>query len=243
MTETGTPGSFIPHDTALAPARTRAHNGLADLLLLSGIVLLIASGALGVGVFLYGQFLQTQSASKVDQLKRAQAAFEPALIQQITRLDDRMYAASSILSTHLAPTAFFQALNQATLQTVSFSSLDLETPDPQRITVKMQGVAQSVNSIALQAELFSKSGVISSPIFSDIARSPEGVRFSLSAVVNPSALSYTQFVNAGSGAAAPALQAPQGSAPPSPASANNPFGAPQSAVPAQAPAGGSSAGQ
>jgi hypothetical protein len=169
----------------------RQRGGLNDLVLLCAIVLLIASGALAVGVFLYQQFLQTESASKVAQLKRAEAAFEPALVTQITRLDDRMHAADSILSTHLAPTAFFQMLQQSTLQTVSFRSLDLQAPDPQHITLKMQGLARSVNSIALQADLFSKSNVITSPIFSNIARQSDGVHFDLSAVVNPTALNFS----------------------------------------------------
>ncbi len=71
----------------------------------------------------------------------------------------------------------------------------------------MEGVAQSVNSIALQAEIFSKNGVIASPIFSDIQRQPEGVHFSLSALINPAAINYGQVSNAAGAAAA--VQQPQ----------------------------------
>lgn len=224
MADNATPGSFIPHDTA-TPVSRRATGGLNDLLLLCGIVLLIASGALAVGVFLYAQFLQQQSSLKVTQLQRAEAAFEPALIEQITRLDDRMHAADTILGTHIAPTTFFQALNQATLQTVSFRTLDFEAPDPQHISLRMQGVAQSVNSIALQAELFSKNGVIASPIFSNIARDADGVHFDLSAVVNPTALNYTAFITAASaGANGSQTASPTNTLPPPGASSNSPFG-------------------
>jgi hypothetical protein len=58
----------------------------------------------------------------------------------------------------------------------------------------MQGVAQSVNSIALQADIFSKSNVIASPIFSNIARASDGVHFDFTGVVNPTALNYASFV-------------------------------------------------
>ncbi len=232
------PGSFIPHDTAVAPVRSRRAGGaLNDLLLLCGIVLLIASGALAVGVFLYEQFLQTQSASKVVQLQRAEAAFEPSLIEQITRLDDRMHAEDSVLSAHTAPTALFQALNQATLQTVSFTSLDFEAPDPAHVSLQMQGIAQSVNSIALQAELFSKNGVITSPIFSNIARQPDGVHFNLAAVVNPAALNYSQLV----AAAAAAVSATQSSSAGSPSAAAPALQTSGSASPAS-PFGGTSGG-
>lgn len=209
MVDTTTPGTFIPHDTVAPAAPRQSSGGLNDLILLCAIVLLVASVALAVGVFLYGQFLQTESASKVDQLKRAEAAFQPELVQQLQRLDDRMHAGSTILGAHMAPTAFFDALSQATLQTVSFSTLSLDAPDAQHVSIKMQGVAQSVNSIALQADLFSKNGVISSPIFSNIARQSDGVHFDLSAVVNPAAVNYEQLVKTAVAGAAQSQSAPQ----------------------------------
>ena len=216
MAETGIPNSFIPHDTSVAaPVQRRSGGGLNDLLLLCAIVLLVASAALAVGVFLYGQFLATESASKLTQLQRAKAAFEPALIQQLTRLDDRMHAADHILGVHIAPTAFFLALEQTTLQTVALKTLDLTVSDVQHIDIKVAGVAQSVNSIALQADLFSKNGVIASPIFSNITRQSDGVHFDLSAAVNPAAISYVGLVGAAAGGAQSDQQAPQGNASPS----------------------------
>lgn len=230
MAEQSKPGTFIPHDT-VAPSRTQYRGGLNDLLLLGSIVLLVASSALGVGVFLYGQLLRTESASKVAQLQRAEAAFEPSLIRQLTRLDDRMYAADLVLRTHVAPTGFFHALGQATLQTVSFQTLDYEESDAQHIVVKMQGVARSVNSIALQADLFSKNGVITSPIFSNIARQPDGVHFDLIANVNPLAIAYASFV------AAAQSSAPGPTSSGDSASLSSPFGGqgtPTSTSPAKA---------
>lgn len=220
----GTPGAFIPHDTAVGVVRKKS-GGLNDLLLLSGIVLFVASAALAIAVFLYQQYLETESASKLAQLQRAKAAFEPSLIQELTRLDDRMHAADGLLSAHVAPSAFFHALEQATLATVAFQSLDFQATDARHITVKMQGIAQSVNSIALQADLFSKNGVITSPIFSGIARQPDGVHFNLSAVVNPNAINYTA-APAPSTSLPPAAQPSQSSP-----SAASPFGGTSSSTP------------
>lgn len=219
----GAPGAFIPRDTAVVAPR-RSGGGLNDLLLLSGVVLLVASIALAVAVFLYQQFLQTESASKLEQLQRAKAAFEPSLIQQLTRLDDRMHAADGLLSSHVAPTALFHALEAGTLSTVSFQTLDFEADDPHHITIKMQGIAESVNSIALQADLFSKNGVITNPIFSGIARQSDGVHFNLSAIVNPNAIKYS---GADTGAAPQApvqTQQSQTQQPQQSQSATSPFG-------------------
>ena len=180
----------------MTPPRIGGGAGFSELLLLLSIVLVVASGALAGGVFIYKQYLQTATNSKKDQLQRAKDAFDPSLIQQLTRLDDRMHAGSTILSGHMAPTMFLDALAQATLTTVAFNSMNLESGDLQHINVKLSGVAQSVNSIALQQQVFGKNAVIANPIFSGIGRQPEGVHFDLSFVVNPKAINYNQMLSA-----------------------------------------------
>ncbi len=203
MADSGIQSSFIPHDAGEVKANAVRiqTNGLSDLALLLSIVFFVASGALAGGVFLYVQYLQTATASKAAQLERAKSAFEPSLIQQLTRLDDRMHAADTILAEHVATSVFFAALSQETLATISFRSLAFQGGDGKHFSIKMEGIAQSVNSIALQAQLFSKNPVITSPIFSGIGRQPDGVHFSLSALVNPTAINYVKSL-------APAPQTP-----------------------------------
>ncbi len=234
--DTPTQSSFIPQDAASfsgsGGSRTRSQGGLSDLILLMTIVLFVASLALAGSVFLYEEYLKTSAASKVDQLQRAKDAFEPSLIHTLTRLDDRMHVADELLSAHLAPTAFFTILQEATLTTIQFKSLDLDAADPQRIQIKMSGTAQSVNSIALQADLFSKNGTITNPIFSDINRQGDGVHFALTALVNPQSVNFVRLVNGSNNAQAPATDpslAPQQTQQP------DPFGGPATA-PATTPA-------
>lgn len=184
--------SFIPHEAATIERRVSTR-GSAELFSLVALVLFVASAALAAGVFLYSEYLQTSATSKIDQLRRAEAAFEPSLIRELTRLDDRMRAAGEILNKHIAPTTLFGMLEQTTIETVAFSSLDFGVADAQSMVVEMAGVAASVNSVALQADLFSKGGMITSPIFSDISRQADGVHFSLSAQINPAAINYSQI--------------------------------------------------
>jgi hypothetical protein len=195
--EIGVPNSFIPHD-ATTPVQSRRYDssgGLTDLFALLSVVVFIASGALAAGVFLFGQYINTEVTSKKDAIKTAQQAFDPSLVQQLTRLDQRMSSASTILNAHIAPSAFFSVLNQTTLTTVSFQSLEFRAGDPQGITLKMSGVARDVNSIALQADIFSKSGVITSPIFSGIDQQTDGVHFNVVGLINPAALNYETLVS------------------------------------------------
>ncbi|MBI2612330.1 hypothetical protein HYW59_00740 [Candidatus Kaiserbacteria bacterium] len=199
------PQSFIPHE-ASAPIVRRSGKGLTDLFALIALVLFVASIALAVGMFLYKEYLGSSTASKVDQLERAKAAFEPSLINELTRLDDRMQAAGEILQKHIAPSVFFQMLEQTTINSVAFTSLDFEVTDAENMAIRMDGLAGSVNGIALQADLFSKGGMLTSPIFSNINREVDGVHFSLSANVNPLGINFAQLISAPS-AIAPSPQA------------------------------------
>lgn len=184
--------SFIPQApvSAPTPGARRSSGGGFDMLMLLALVLFIASAVLAVGVFLYVQYEQAAAASKLDQLQRAKAAFEPALIAELTRLDDRMRAADDVLASHIAPSTVFKLLEQLTLQTVAFNSFDFTAQNNNELSLTMQGLAQSVNSIALQADLLSKSGVVVNPIFSNINRTLSGVRFDFTASVNANKLRY-----------------------------------------------------
>lgn len=228
--ESAIQSSFIPKDAGKPQqSRTRSGGGggIADLLLVLAIIAFVASVALAVAVFLYQQYLMTSAQSDVSQLDRAKQEFEPTLVQQLIRLDDRMTAAQTILGTHIAPSVFFDILNQLTLKTISYSSLEFDAPDPQHITIKMDGVAQSVNSIALESDLMASSSVMTNPIFSNIDREKDGVHFSMTAIINPAALNYEKLAG---GAAAQMTQVLPPSQDAAPASTST---AQQSATPAQ----------
>lgn len=192
--ESNIKSSFIPDDAAQLGRASKAAlstggGGLFDVTALLATVLLVTSLALGVGVFLYVQLLQSSLASKREQLVRAQEAFEPTLIQELTRLDDRMQAAQEVLNKHTAPSLMFDFLEEITLSTVSYKNFTF-TAEGDTPEIKMQGVAQSVNSIALQADLLGKHTGVSSPIFSNITRDTDGVRFDLVATVIPASIRY-----------------------------------------------------
>ena len=188
--------SFIPTDTVRrSPSGPSYKSGGFDLLLLGGIILFVASVALAIGVFLYLQFQQASLGSKSEQLQRAQEAFEPALIAELTRLDDRMIAAERILQQHIAPSELFRILEDLTLTTISLSSLNFQASSGAGMEIALTGVARSVNSIALQADLYGKHVAITSPIFSNINRDANGVLFDVSATLNPVSLRYQNVLS------------------------------------------------
>ncbi len=194
--ESNIKSSFIPKDTVqIGVSRPNySRSGLSDIGVLLGIVLLVASAGLGIGTFLYEQYLNSSLASKREQLERAQAAFEPTLIAELTRLDDRMKSGELLLQRHAAPSILFALLEQLTLENVSFTDFELDAAQDDAYTITMHGIAQSVNSIALQADLFGKHTAIVSPIFSNIGREEDGVHFDVTANINPAAIRYTNLV-------------------------------------------------
>lgn len=220
--ETNITSSFIPTDATSLSNQRGSGSALYDVVLLISIVLLVASGALAVGVFLYSQYLTADVVSKKAQVDTAQKAFQPARMQEITRLDDRMRAADVVLGSHLALSAFFRLLEQATLESVSFKTLQLEASDPKAISIKMTGVAQSVNAVALQADTFTKTGALTSPLFSNIARREGGVHFDFSALLNVDAVRYSSQYNGQQGNPQNQAPAPVTPEPTTPASSLTP---------------------
>src|SRR5688572_23955191 len=95
--------SFIPHDAGTPLARRESEGGLWDLLLMVGIVALAVSCALAAGVFLYQQYLKASINSSLAKIQEAKRQFDPNLVEQLTRLDNRMHSADVLLATHLAP--------------------------------------------------------------------------------------------------------------------------------------------
>ncbi|RJQ34134.1 hypothetical protein C4568_03285 [Candidatus Parcubacteria bacterium] len=231
--------SFIPHDAGTPSARRTSEGGLWDLLMMIGIVALAVSVALAAGVFLYQQYLKANINRSLERLAEARRQFDPSLVDQLTRLDNRMDAGDELLHAHIAPSSVFTVLDQITAQTVAYDSLDVKVVDPRNITLAIEGVARSVNSVAFQADLLSKSGVITNPIFSDLVREEDGVHFSLAALIDASKINFGSLVNTAvnaAGAAQPTTQPTESAQPIAPTASSSepasPFGgAPQQTTP------------
>lgn len=193
--ESNIKASFIPKDAgnlgqvaASSRSYTRARSGLTDVLVLFGVVLLIASIALGVGAFLYLNYLQSSYTNGIETLKRS--GNDDAFITEATRSANRMSVAGELLSTHTAPRILFDLLEQLTLTTIAYEDLKYDATQGGEIVLSMQGVAASVNSIALQAEKLSENPAFSSPIFTNMSRQKDGVHFLLTTNINPAALNF-----------------------------------------------------
>lgn len=189
--------SFIPKKALVTASNLQKKSGEGSLGVITLLVLIIALGAivLSVGVFLYQQILEASITRKTDTLERARAAFEPALIQTLVRIDTRLGAAETILNQHITPSVFFETLENLTLKSVQFQDFRLTRVGNGKISISMKGIANDFRGVALQADVFGNSKLIREPIFSNLNLDQDGKAvFSLSAFIDPSFINFVSQV-------------------------------------------------
>lgn len=187
--------SFIPkRPISSREVPKRDGKAMSLVFFLSLIVFLVASGISGA-LFGYSIFLEKSIESKGASLESARAAFAPAQIQTLQRLDRRLSVAKTLLDNHLSTTRLFSLLERTTLKSIRFDSfLYTLLPDGQ-VSLRMAGAATSFASIALQSDIFRKEQAIQSPIFSSLNLDQQGnAVFTFESLVDPKELSYSSSI-------------------------------------------------
>ncbi len=192
--------SFIPKQPIVAvPAKSTRRGG--GLLFLVALIIFLAAVTLAGAVFLYQQYLKQAISSNKASLERARAAFEPALIQELERLDSRITVAGQLLGKHTAPAELLTFLADNTLQDVRFTDFNY-TASADKISLTMKGEAKSFAAVVLQSDAFAKTHDLHEPIFSNLNLDDRGnVQFDFAAYVEPGLVSYAASLDRGLGAA------------------------------------------
>jgi hypothetical protein len=182
--------SFIPKTSLQAPeARHPRGNPVALANLVCGILLVLAVIGAG-GIYAFQQYTNGQIVAKQQSLALQREAFQPATIEELSRLDTRIDVGESLLSAHLSTSKLFDELEKLTLSSVRYSSFDYSIA-PGHAILSMSGEAASFNAVAEQSEAFAKSTIITDPIFSNVNVGPKGtITFNFTAVVDTSRMLY-----------------------------------------------------
>jgi hypothetical protein len=199
--------SFIPKTSLETPGFKRPHGDPAALAnIVAGALLVLAIAGAG-GVYFFQQYTQSSITSKQDSLARSREAFEPDTIKQLAKLDTRIETGKTLLSTHVAVSDLFDELEKLTLSSVRYTNFDYSVVAPGHVVLTMSGQAASYNAVALQSDAFSKSAVITDPIFSNVNVDKNGyITFDFTAVIDTSHMLYAPG-NASASASAPASPA------------------------------------
>ncbi|MBP6855125.1 MAG: hypothetical protein KBC29_02700 [Candidatus Pacebacteria bacterium] len=189
--------SFIPKKS-LAEERVTTRRP-ASLLVFFATLVFFASLASAAGVYFYRASLVKQVEAMSSQLDKARARFEPSLITDLEDLDRRLSASESVISNHTVISPIFETLETLTLKTIRYTSMDYEIDKENggAVNIKLRGQSSSgYTPIALQSDMFLQNKYIIDPIFSNLLVDASGkVNFDLEFTVDPTYLSYTEFVN------------------------------------------------
>lgn len=184
--------SFIPKASLqVEQKRASAKNPMALANIIAAAVLIVA--ILGAaGIFFYERFTVASIDSKKQSLERSRSAFEPATIKELSRLNTRIETGKKLLKVHLSLSNLFDELERRTLASVKFNDFSYTVGDQTRVLLTASGEAASFNAVALQSDAFSKSALITEPIFSNVNISKNGtIQFNFSAVIDVSRLYYS----------------------------------------------------
>ena len=183
-------GSFIPK----APlVESRRHTPGMGLLLLLSIVLFIFSLLAAAGVFAYQGILTSAIASQDQQLTRAEGAFEPDVINDLSRLDSRLNKTKDLLANHLAPSGIFDFLSTVTLTNVQFTKFSYHIGAAGTASIALSGIADSFSTVALQSDQFGSARLFKNVVFSGVSVGQGGkVTFDVSAELDQSLFKYAK---------------------------------------------------
>jgi hypothetical protein len=183
--------SFIPKKPLVDGGGPR--RSAMGLVVLASLLIFVASLLAAGATFAYTQFLKSSIVSKKDSLAKAQSAYDPAIIEDLMRLDSRIAESKRVLTSHVAPSAVFTFLSLQTLEKVRFTNFDLELESDGGPTISLDGEADSFSTIALQSDQFGASKVLRDVVFSNLAIDEDGsVNFTVNAKVEDELLLYSK---------------------------------------------------
>jgi len=154
---------------------------------------IIASGVL----YFYEGILKKNIVNMENDLNLAKDRFEPSKIIELQVLDKRLVASSEILSKHITISPIFQALQNITMKTVSYTKFDYNFSGNknEKVQIKMSGIAVGYKSVALQSDLFTENKYFIDPVFSNLSLDDKGnVIFDLEFLVDPNFIDYEKVL-------------------------------------------------
>jgi hypothetical protein len=189
--------SFIPKKS-LETVSARPSGKGTGLFLLIAILIFMASVIAAGAVFAYEKLLTQSITSKSNSLSLNQKAYDPGVIQELSRMDSRINEAKKLLASHIAPSAIFAFLSQQTLEKVQFNAYDYALSPDGSAKITLSGIADSFSTVALQSDQFGASKILKEVVFSGVTVDATSgkVNFSVNAVIDPSLIVYSNAITA-----------------------------------------------
>lgn len=178
------PTSFVPKQAV--PQNRRRFSGGTGVLMIVALIVLGISIAASAAVFGYEYYLKNTLTTRAAELAAAEARISEDTVEQFVRLRDRFNSAEILINNHVAFSQFFDALEELTIQSVRFSSLNAVVEENRTVKIEMEGSARNFNALAAQSAAFAAEKNIKRAIFSEITLNQNNsIDFTLSAEIDP----------------------------------------------------------
>jgi hypothetical protein len=191
--------SFIPKKQAQPSHKIGrvVKSGASLMTVIATVIFIISLIAAGV-VFAYKYTLKGKVESQKQDLIKAKQGIDPVFIANATRLNDRIKSVQSLIDKHVAPSQLFTLLENETLKTVRFNSLQYFQDDDGNLGLEISGEAKSYQSIVLQSDRYGFTGKIRDVLFSGLQPIVEEniISFDFEGLVEPAAVLYSNLLNA-----------------------------------------------
>lgn len=188
--------SFIPKGPTASTAAISMGKKSSEKSFLAFIARVVFTGSvlLALGAFGYKFYLNYSLTNLAAELETGRTALEPDTVEELLDLNGRLVSTKELIANHSILSPLFRFLEASTLRSVQFTAFNYEAT-PEGIKIIMKGEARSYGSLALEADLFTKSKYFKNSVFSDLSLDDSGnVLFSFEAMLDPTLLSYPRFV-------------------------------------------------
>lgn len=177
--------SFIPRvDTGVS--RVSPFRSILSMLSVLLFIVVLVGAAASVGY----QWLLTRTVeAKRQELNDTYDSFQPSTIRELKRWDARLTSVGGLLDNHIAPSTVFDALERATLSSVSLEDFTYNR-DGEDISITFSGEARSFSSVALQSQAYAETGLFTRLIISNLGISRGVVNFDVEADIEKAKVAY-----------------------------------------------------
>jgi hypothetical protein len=175
--------SFIPKK---AVVEERKAEGSVGLLTAFVVIFFLVTLLTTVGMFLWKKSSDQNLVSTQKNFEELKNRFQPELIADLKRMDDRLNSAASLTSQHISPSKFLTFLQSVTFKDVRFTSFNY-TFEETGLKFILKGQAKNYAIIAMQSDAFKNNKYIKEYLFSNLNPEANGlISFDISMSVDPS---------------------------------------------------------
>ncbi|MEZ4104104.1 MAG: hypothetical protein R3B60_02340 [Candidatus Paceibacterota bacterium] len=114
-----------------------------------------------LAVFTFERKLQNDYAEEVRALDSAISSFNVESWESVLEIDTRLYQAKQRLQNTVSVTSIFDAIEAATIRTVTIENFDLERVDNSTVTIKSEMTTDSFDSVLFQREVLKANDKLS----------------------------------------------------------------------------------